>query len=279
MFCIDHNSDNFTIIDCCLSEDNQERIVDEIVQRSTPKGVVRFISTHPDDDHFRGIGYLDERLGIRNFYCVKNTATKEEMTDHFDYYCDLRDHETKAFYIKAGCKRRWMNVSSDEREHAGIHVLWPELDNPHFIEALETAEDAGRANNISAVIRYVTGRVGFLWMGDLETEFMEKISDAITWPQTDIVFAAHHGRASGRIPHAILDQLKPKIIVLGEAPARHLHYYGGYNILTQNSAGDITFECGDGKAHIFVSEPEYSVDFLQDEGRAGGDFYIGTLSH
>jgi beta-lactamase superfamily II metal-dependent hydrolase len=279
MFYIDHNTDNFSIIDCCLSEENQEGIVDEISTRRAGKGVTRFISTHPDDDHFRGISYLDEKLKIANFYCVKNEASKKESTDDFLHYCALRDDADKAFYIKRGCKRRWMNVSDDKRDQAGLQIIWPELSNTHFKEALETAEDGGSPNNISAVIRYhVSGGASFMWMGDLETDFMEAIANAIEWPKTDIVFAPHHGRDSGRIPHSILDQLRPRIIVLGEAPSRHLHYYGGYNTLTQNSAGDISFECAAGKVHIFVSETEYAVDFLDDEEMAGDDFYIGTLN-
>ncbi|MHB8147178.1 MAG: hypothetical protein ACYDGM_07980, partial [Vulcanimicrobiaceae bacterium] len=76
----------------------------------------------------------------------------------------------------------------------------------------------------------------------------------------------------------LLDQLKPRIIVLGEAPSRHLHYYGGYNTLTQNTLGDITFECKADKIHVFVSEFGCDVEFLDDEGAVGDDHYLGTLN-
>jgi beta-lactamase superfamily II metal-dependent hydrolase len=279
MFYVEHNSDNFSIIDCCLSDNNKARIVAELSERSADKDITRFISTHPDDDHFRGIRYLDDEFGIRNFYCVKNSTTKEDETDDFLHYCELRDSD-KAFHIKKDCKRKWMNLGCDVRGKAGITIRWPDTENSDFKEALEIAEDGGSPNNISAVIRYgVEDGASFLWMGDLETDFMEKIATAIKWPRTDIVFAAHHGRYSGRIPHSILDQLKPKIIVLGEAPSRHLHYYGDYNTLTQNSAGDITFVCDDDKkVHIFASEEDYTADFLDDEGMSGDDYYIGTLN-
>lgn len=278
MFYIDHNSDNFTIIDCCLSEDNREHIVDQIIVRSTQKGVTRFISTHPDDDHFRGIEYLDKQINIRNFYCVQNAATKEIETNHFLHYCKLRDDLKKAYHIKANCKRRWMNLSCQERGQAGVSIIWPDIRNEDYKEALANAEDGGSPNNISAAIRYTAADgPSFLWMGDLETEFMESIADAIDWPETAIVFASHHGRNSGRIPHAILDKLKPKIIVLGEAPSRYMHYYGGYDTLRQNSAGDLTFECEGDRIHIFASEAGYDADFLWDENVEGEDFYIGTL--
>jgi beta-lactamase superfamily II metal-dependent hydrolase len=278
MFYINHNSDNFTIIDCCIGEDN-DWIIDQIATLSKKKGITRFISTHPDDDHLRGLELLDEKIGIVNFYCVKNAATKADETDSFTKYRELRDHEKKAFHIFAGCSRKWMNLGSEERGQSGINILWPDMENPHYVEELAAAADGQSPNNLSAIIKYsVTDGVSALWMGDLETDFMEKIEDEVEWPVVDILFAPHHGRESGKIPERILQKIKPKIIVIGEAPSEHLNYYTGYNVITQNSAGHIVFECEQGKVHIFTSQ-NYSVDFLDDESwRLDGYQYIGTLN-
>ena len=62
MFYIDHSSDNFSIIDCNLDIDNKESIMNEICKIGKEKGIMRFISTHPDEDHFHGIEYFDEKL-------------------------------------------------------------------------------------------------------------------------------------------------------------------------------------------------------------------------
>ena len=35
MFYIQHNSDNFTVIDCFLSDENKKTIMDEIISKST----------------------------------------------------------------------------------------------------------------------------------------------------------------------------------------------------------------------------------------------------
>jgi len=252
-------------------------VVNDINRAQTGKGVVRFISTHPDEDHVLGLEHLDNELGLLNFYCIKNNVTKVDESDDFKHYCALRDSD-KAFHIRRGIARKWVNERSDERGSAGINVIWPVLDNEDFKEALALAEDGESPNNISTVLTYRTGATRFMWMGDLETGFMGKIADAITWPRADILFASHHGRHSGRVPHSILDQLKPRIIVIGEAPSRHLHYYSGYETLTQNSAGDITFECEDDKVRIFASEDTYEVTHLdQEENVAGEGEYIGTL--
>ncbi|MDG7000740.1 MAG: MBL fold metallo-hydrolase [Nitrososphaerota archaeon] len=278
MFYIDHNSDNFTIIDCYLPYDRQEEILHDLANLCDQKGVNRFISTHPDDDHIRGLEHLDNRISIQNFYCVKNAATKPDKTDSFDRYCALRDSD-KAFLIKKACTRRWMNKKSDERGSSGINVLWPNTNNEQYKNALKMAEDGGSANNISAIIKYsLDGGPSVLWMGDLETEFMEAVKGDLNLLPVDILFAPHHGRESGKIPDTMLTKLAPKIIVVGEAPSEHLNYYKGYNTITQNSAGDIIFECEAGRVHVFTSN-DCSVDFLCDESQnRKAWYYLGTLN-
>lgn len=279
MFYIRHGSDNFSIIDCCLSDENKKRIVDELLDESASKGVTRFISTHPDEDHIQGIEYLDWRMPIANFYCVKNAATKDNETDTFRHYCSLRDGD-KAFYVTKGCTRRWMNQSNEERGSAGINIRWPNSANPHFKAALQDATDGIAFNNISLVVTYKAANgAKMMWLGDLETEFMESIEDDIDLSPMHIVFAPHHGRSSGKIPNSWLDKLKSRIIVIGEAPSRHLHYYSGYKTLTQNKAGDLTFDCSDdGKIHIYASEYNYTVDYLSWESQSKYAYYIGTLN-
>lgn len=277
MFYINHNSDNFTIIDCCLCDDTEKAILDEIYEIKKSKEITRFISTHPDEDHLRGLVKLDDKIDIINFYCVANKVTKEDESESFKKYCELRD-SSKAFNISKDCTRKWMNLNSDERGSSGINILWPDTSNKHYKEELALAEATGCPNNISAIVKYsLNDGVTALWFGDLETEFMEKIENAVNWPKADIVFAPHHGRSSGKIPQTILEKISPKVVIVGEAPCEHLHYYGGYNTITQNSAGDILFECNGSTVDIFTSR-DYEVDFLEDNAKfKSGYYYLGTL--
>ena len=280
LFYINHGSDNFTVIDCNLQDDRKEEIMDEISNLGSAKGIMRFISTHPDEDHFHGIEYFDEKFSIINFYCVKNEATKSDETASFKHYCKLRDGE-KAFHISKGCSRKWMNMSDDERGSSGINILWPITTNENFKKQLKTAKEGGNANNISPIIKYgLENGVTVLWFGDLESAFMESIKDEISLPKADIVFAPHHGRSSGKIPKKWRDEISPKIIVIGEADSSMLDYYKGYNTITQNSAKDITFKCETGKVHVYVSSSTYSVDFLNDEGykNTSTEYYIGSFN-
>ena len=282
MFYIQHNSDNFSIIDCCMDDSNKESITEEIKEARDGKEITRFISTHPDDDHFRGLTYLDDQLGIVNFYCVENKAVKEDDTEDFERYCELRDGEHH-FYISKDCSRKWMNRSDEKRGSSGINILWPAVDNEAFKKVLASAAaDGSDVNNLSPVITYsVENNIVAMWMGDMEHDFLEKIKDQVVWPKVDLLFAPHHGRNSGKVSADILKKLSPHIIVIGEAPVEHLNYYSDYNTIKQNSAGDIVFNCTGSKVHIYVSK-DYKCDtsFLSDDKAANSKYgnYIGSFT-
>lgn len=282
MFYIEHNSDNFSIVDCCMDDNNKEDIIAEIKNKSSKKGIVRFISTHPDEDHLQGLKYLDDQLGIVNFYCVKNSAVKDDETEDFKHYCTLRDGD-HAYYVSQGCSRKWMNVGDDERGSAGINFKWPDTSNSDFKEALSAVAEGTDFNNISPIFTYsVENGIVAMWMGDMEHDFLEKIKDQVVWPKVDVLFAPHHGRDSGKVSDDVLKKLSPHIIVIGEAPSKYLNYYPGYNTITQNSAGDIVFDCSGDKVHVYVSKENYSYDtsFLDDEGVENSVYgtYLGSFT-
>ncbi len=282
MFYINHMNDNFTMIDCHLPDDDpskKELILSEVSKFKDKKGIHRFISTHPDQDHIGGLQDLDECIDILNFYCVSNDTTKKDETEDFKHYKYLRDG-AKSFHISRGCTRKWMNQSCSERNSSGVQILWPTLENSFYKEALSKAHDGDSPNNISPIIKYsLDGGGTFLWMGDLDTEFMENIKDEIDLPKVNVLFAPHHGRESGRIPREWLEQMNPDIVVIGEAPSKNLHYYGDYKTLTQNSAKNLTFDLRKGVVNLYTGNPEYGVDFLKNNflDDFGDDYYLGTL--
>lgn len=282
MFYINHNSDNFTTIDCCYSDDNNKNLnFDEIKNLANKKEITRFISTHPDEDHIKGIVDFCNTVGIINFYCVENEAIKSEETESFKKYCELRNSD-KAYYVSNGCQRKWMNISDAERDCAGINFLWPDTSNDDFKDALSKVKEGKEYNNISPVFTYsLENNVKIMWMGDLEHDFLEKIKEDIDWPEIDILFAPHHGRASGKVSSDVLKKLKPHIIVIGEAPSENINYYSGYNTITQNSAGNIIFDCLDDYVHVYVEKDsyKYSTDFLEDKSRTHKEYgyYLGSF--
>ena len=279
MFYIKHNSSNFTVIDCCLNDDRKDEIINEIKRESNDKGICRFISTHPDEDHIRGLETLDEKWKILNFYCVENKADKDDKSDSFEKYCELRD-SSKAFFLYGGCTRKWMNLSDEKIDCAGINIHWPVTSSEEYKAALEAAADGESPNNISPIVRYSIENGGtFMWMGDLETDFMDSISDKLYLPQTNVLFTPHHGRDSGKVPSDILKNISPDIIVIGEAPSGYLNYYSNYFTITQNSAGDITFECEDNYIHVYCSNEDYARRLGDKAKEKGGNLIVQDWRH
>lgn len=282
MFYIKHSSSNFTIIDCNMDDTNKEQITAEIKNESLRKAIHRFISTHPDEDHIHGLKYLDDEMPILNFYCVQNEAAKDDETEDFKRYCELRDSK-KAFYLFCGCSRCWMNDNDKEKNYgsSGINILWPICDDEHFKTELLNVKSGKSPNNISPIIKYsLQDGVTVLWFGDLENSFTEKIKDKIKLPKADIIFAPHHGRSSGKLPKEWMDSIDPKIVVIGEAPSNQINYLAGYNTITQNTAGNIVFNCQTANVDIYVSNEQYKVDFLENKKKrnAYNGTYIGSLS-
>lgn len=281
MFYIKHDTDNFTIIDCNLIEEVKDNILEELDTQRDEKTIQRFITTHPDDDHIHGLKELNDRIEIINFYCVKNNISSDD-SDDFNEYCKLRDGE-HAFYIRKGCSRRWMNLLDEERGSSGINILWPDTNNQDFKDELEKIESGktDSPNNISPIIKYsLEDGITALWFGDLENDFLDKIKDNLTFSEADVIFAPHHGRRTGKIPKSILDEIKPKLIIIGEAESEYLDYYEGYNTITQNTAKDIVLDCGIREVNIYTTN-DFNHDYLKQKNKKTkwqtGEYYRGTL--
>ena len=289
LFYIDHMSDCFTIIDCNYKdEEHRDRLFGQLKAFAARKGILRFISTHPDEDHIHGLDVLDDMLHFVNFYVVKNEAIRiGEDTPAFIRYCELRDGES-AFYVYKGCKRKWLNQDSDSndnqnRGNSGIHFLWPDTRDHDFQLALTKTTYGLDTNNISPIFSYSQNDgITAMWMGDMETTFLDKIKNKIIWPEVDVLFAPHHGRKSGHVSADVLEKLAPKIIVIGEAPSKDLDYYSRYSTIKQNSAGDITFKAEPGVVRVYVENYYYSykIPEFYDDGSSNtvDGKYLGSFT-
>lgn len=283
MFYIRHGDCGLTMIDCCLSENRHEDILDEIEKQLDWRKETRFISTHPDQDHILGFDALADRIDIKNFYFVKNNVKKPE-SDDFRRYKQFRE-SSRAYCLYEGCEHSGEYLGN-RLNVANIHCHWPNVCNRSFEQALQVAEndhEGGNTNNISPIISYQPLRgFRFMWMGDLETKMMEEILDDVELSQgIDVLFAPHHGRESGKVPERWLKRLDPKIIVIGEAPSKNLSYYQSWPTITQNRAGDITFVCQDWETHVYVSNPYYCPRFSFPKkfrrSNSNGYYYLGSF--
>ncbi len=287
MFYINHNSESLTIIDCCLTNENYTEILSELKAVARVTKVQRFISTHPDDDHIRGLAFLYGKIDLPNFYCVRNKVFKFPQSSDFMFYRKLRDSYENTHYLSRNCPRRWLNLRENQISSTGISILWPDTSNIYFQNELNSTTFGSRPNNLSPIILYESKEgAKVVWMGDLETTFMNKILNDVSLPAVDILFAAHHGRDSGKIPLKWLESMKPKMIVIGEASSQHLNYYDGYNTITQKSTGNITFDIRHNRVHVLVSKPNYYRNFLHSDNvyrlfftqPYSNENYVGSLS-
>lgn len=287
MFYISHNSDNFTTIDCCLDYDEDSKsakkhILSELRNEMANKGITRFISTHPDEDHISGLKEYDKNFNILNFYRVNNRATKEgDESEDFVKYRELRDDSKKLFELKKDCSRKWMNMSDETRGSSELFCLWPIPNNEKYQAALNEAANGGSPNNISPAIKYQCGDFSFLWMGDMEKGMQEEFDSKVDNTHVTIVFAPHHGRKNGHIPPSLMDKLSPKLVIVGEAPSEDLDYYKGQNTITQNSAGDILFNVNSDYLDIFVSNSNYTkkdgLVINKYHSTFSGMYYLGSI--
>lgn len=262
MFYIKHDNDSFTVIDCNLADGREEEILEWVSKESKGKSCLRFISTHPDNDHILGIEKLVDKLKlpVSNFYAVKNEVPAEKDNPSLTKYLALLNDENSAF-IRAGMKRNYLNQDTGGKGigSSGIEFLWPDVNNPEYKKALEVLKTEGKANNISPIILF-RDNVSFLWMGDMETKMQEEFYKLHKgrMGKVNVLFAPHHGRESGQVPTDFLAELNPDIVVVGNAPAENLEtsykHYGNERTITQNSANDILFDCHDSQIDVYTGK-------------------------
>lgn len=286
IFYIKHNRSSFTTIDCFLSYENIDKVVNEVSNEVKDLSIKRSISAHSSDDYVRGNENIEKRVVIANFHNVEDETTKEGQKASLDKYCELGD-SSKAFYLYKRSLRKWIKEEGENEQEnsisrAGVTVFKPDTDNEHFKNTLEETMHGERQDSMSPCIRYsLENGITAVWMRDLETHSMGNILEEVELKKTNVFFASHYERKSGRVPYELLRAMDPDIVIIGEVPSENMVYglYDEYNKITQSSAGDIIFDCSQGKVDIYVSSPTYTVTYLKNnyESNRFGCYYIGTL--
>ena len=288
---IKHAANTFTLIDCFLKSNSEypennrkEEIINEIVSESEGR-ICRFISTHPDNDHIAGIEELDKNWKITNFYAVENDIPSNDDDLSLTKYIDLKDKYN--FPLKKGIKRCWLNESNDENKSSGINFYWPIINNDDFQEALKKVKNGENINDICPIFTYkFKGGATYMWMGDLETEMQQSYYNACKHeiPKINILFQPHHGRFSASVPSDLLNALNPQLIIIGNAPSKHIDYGDSKMTITQNTSGDLTFINENGYVHIYSQNNVENlpsclecIDELILQNLSEDNYYCGSL--
>lgn len=162
------------------------------------KSIWRYVQTHPDMDHMRGLSVLDRQFSINNIWDV-------EHSKHITEFLHDSDREDWAAYQRLRSGNSGTKVMNLMRGHAG--KCWSEggslPDIGDGIEILaptpQLLRDAGDDSNcLSYVLRLTYAGIKIILGGDADEAVWENIyahygSDL----KCHVLKASHHGRDSG----------------------------------------------------------------------------------
>ena len=160
----------------------------------------RFILTHPDLDHMRGLKRLYESIGFDNFWDTRHTKptpnyrSDDDKVD-WEFYQQLRAGYlglTPRFYTRGDAYFAFM-----KDEHGKTGGDWIEILSPTS-DLVKTCNTAQKSNDLSLVLRlWHFGKSVFL-PGDAEGPAWDAMVSAYgSYLKSDFLKASHHGRDSG----------------------------------------------------------------------------------
>jgi len=171
----------------------------EFMKRKYPQQRLwRYIQSHPDLDHMRGLKNLAENIGFENFWDTGHT--KETPTfrsnsadrDDWEYYQSLRQAGENKLYTRGDAS---FAFGKDENGMLGgdnIEIMSP---SHELIRLCNTAE---KSNDVSLVLRVRHAGRSILLPGDAEALAWDNMVNFYgSRLKSDILKAAHHGRDTG----------------------------------------------------------------------------------
>jgi beta-lactamase superfamily II metal-dependent hydrolase len=197
----------------------------DFVLRQTPGHTIhRYIQTHPDLDHMRGLAALREhRVDIANFWDTQHDKVPDFRSnsdrDHVEWaeYQRLRSGRAGArcLTLHAGAVGQfWNRDPSGGGDHDGIEILTP---TPEIVRRANGEENS---NNLSYVLRLTYAGRSIILGGDAEEEVWRYLAQRHgARLKCDVLKASHHGRDSGYCADAV-KLLSPTytIVSVGKKP-------------------------------------------------------------
>jgi competence protein ComEC len=168
----------------------------EFMQRVYPgRSLFRFILTHPDLDHMRGLKRLHETIGFTNFWDTAHTKPtpsyrSDADREDWEFYQTLR-HDAKK-YTRGDS---FFAFGKDENDVPGgdnIQIFSP---TPALVKACNLSQ---KSNDLSLVLRIHHKAGSVLLAGDAEAAAWDDMKNYYGAKlKSDYLKASHHGRDSG----------------------------------------------------------------------------------
>lgn len=187
----------------------------EFIKKNYPgESLWRFILTHPDLDHMRGLKQLQHNIGFANFWDTNHTKEtptfRSNSADEEDwcFYQSLRRGDLVKHYTRGDAA---FAFGKDEKGLPGgdnIEILSP---TPELVGACNTAQ---KSNDVSLVLRVHHAMRSILLPGDAEELAWDHMVDFYgTRLKSNVLKASHHGRDTGYHQKA-LSVISPDLIIV-----------------------------------------------------------------
>ena len=180
-------------------QDSKKELTDpiEFLKRKYPgQSLFRFILTHPDLDHMRGLKRLHENIGFTNFWDTAHTKPtpsyrSDADREDWEFYQTLRSASVRNYTRGDSC----FAFGKDENGLPGgdnIEILSP---TPALVRS---CNQTGKSNDLSLVLRIRHKAGSVLLSGDAEAEAWDDMKNYYgATLKSDYFKASHHGRDSG----------------------------------------------------------------------------------
>jgi beta-lactamase superfamily II metal-dependent hydrolase len=187
------------------------------------KSIFRYIQTHPDFDHMRGLAALhEEGISITNFWDTQHTKSPnpeetadEDMAEWAEYQRLRKGDACTVLHLNRGAKGVYYNQNPAGVDGGnGLYILSP---TP---ELTKEFDKDGKRNELSYVIQYRYAGRTVIFGGDAEQGAWQSIYDCYGQNlKCDVLKASHHGRDTGYHQEAV-KAMSPSytIVSVGKKP-------------------------------------------------------------
>ena len=173
----------------------------DFIQKQYPGETLwRFILTHPDMDHMRGIRRLYENIRFANFWDTRhakpspNFRSDDDKVD-WEFYQQLRTGNVgpgPKFYTRGDSLFAFGRDEYGQPGGDNIEILSPTSD------LVRACNESGKSNSLSLVLRVWHAGKNVLLPGDAEDDAWEIMTDFYgNYLKSDFLKASHHGRDTG----------------------------------------------------------------------------------
>lgn len=309
---VQHNSGRVTVIDICGGNravtKAEARVLEalekprgnfamckkptnpiEYLQALGVTSIWRFILSHPDMDHLDGFDNLATSLSIDNFWDsglrkekpdFSGSPYNEKDWDRYISFIEGKESGVTVVHPLAGSRFQYANKSGEEGKSGdGLYIASPNQ------KLVSDANESGDYNDASYIILYYSSGGKIIFPGDANDKSWEF---AINEHKDDIenvafMLAPHHGRKSDR-DFSYLNTVTPRASLLGCAPSEHLAYHAWRSrdlyYFTQNQAGNVVLEIGQGLIDVYVENEKFveKAGGNTSQTNAEGYYYLGQIS-